>query len=146
MGHQGPRARRARLGVARRPARDACACTRWIGGDRPEDVADAAAQARAAGLTAVKMNATEPSCTISTPGKVEAVVERGRGACATAGGAGFGIGDRLPRPGAQARWRSALARSWSRNSPLFIEEPVLPEHNEALREIARHTSVADRLR
>jgi len=34
-----------------------------------------------------------------------------------------------------------LAKELEPFHPLFIEEPVLPENNEALREIARHTTV-----
>src|SRR3712207_9290248 len=35
----------------------------------------------------------------------------------------------------------SLVREMEPYRPLFIEEPVLPENNEALRELARHTTV-----
>lgn len=34
-----------------------------------------------------------------------------------------------------------LAKELEKYRPMFIEEPVLPENNEALKEIASHTSI-----
>jgi galactonate dehydratase len=48
----------------------------WIGGDRPGDVLEAAKARKAAGFTAVKMNATEDMGWIDSPKVLDAAVER----------------------------------------------------------------------
>jgi galactonate dehydratase len=108
----------------------------WIGGDRPADVAAAAAEARAAGLTAVKMNAGAEMHYLDSEAKIEEAAER----LAAARSAGLDVAvdfhGRVHRAMAKR-----LVRALEPYSPLFLEEPVLPEHPEALREIARLTSV-----
>lgn len=111
----------------------------WIGGDRPHDVANAAREAVAAGFTAVKMNATEEMHYVDSLTKVDAAVER-LAAVREAVGDGIGIGidfhGRVTKTMAKI-----LAVEMTPYRPMFIEEPVLPENNEALREIARATSI-----
>jgi galactonate dehydratase len=108
----------------------------WIGGDRPGDVAGAAAAARAAGLSAVKMNATAELHYLDSEARVEEAAER----LAAARSAGLDVAvdfhGRVHRAMAKR-----LAGALEPHGPLFFEEPVLPEHPEALREVARHTSV-----
>ncbi|HET8627895.1 MAG TPA: galactonate dehydratase [Thermomicrobiales bacterium] len=120
-------------------ARDKMRIYGWIGGDRPHDVAEAARAQVAAGMTAVKMNATEELHYIDSHARVEEAVAR-LAAVREAGGPDFGIGvdfhGRVHKSMAKA-----LARELGPYHPMFIEEPVLPENNEALREIARHTTV-----
>lgn len=110
----------------------------WIGGDRPSDVGEAARRQVAAGFTAVKMNATEELHYIDSHGKVDAAIAR-IAAVREAVGADVGIGidfhGRVHKSMAKI-----LAKELEPYRPMFIEEPVLPENNEALREIARHTS------
>jgi galactonate dehydratase len=117
-------------------ARDRMRVYTWIGGDRPADVAAAAAEARAAGLTAVKMNAGAEMHYLDSEAKVEEAAER----LAAARSAGLDVAvdfhGRVHRAMAKR-----LVRMLEPYSPLFFEEPVLPEHPEALREIARLTSV-----
>ena len=48
----------------------------WIGGDRPDDVANAAKERKNAGFQAVKMNATEELQYIDSYDKIDAVLER----------------------------------------------------------------------
>lgn len=119
-------------------ARDKIRVYSWIGGDRPQDVAAAAKERVEAGFTAVKMNATEEMNYIDTPAKVEAVVDR-IAAVREAVGGDIGIGidfhGRVHRAMAKI-----LAKELEPYRPMFLEEPVLPENNEALREIARHTA------
>src|SRR5690606_25476483 len=102
------------------------------------DVAAAAKEKMEAGFTAVKMNATEEMNYIDTPAKVEAVVDR-IAAVREAVGGDIGIGidfhGRVHRAMAKI-----LAKELEPYRPMFLEEPVLPENNEALREIARHTA------
>lgn len=120
-------------------ARDKIRVYSWIGGDRPQDVAAAAKEKVEAGFSAVKMNATEEMHYIDTPSKVEAVVSR-VAAIREAVGGDIGIGidfhGRVHRAMAKI-----LAKELEPYRPMFLEEPVLPENNEALREIARHTTI-----
>ncbi len=120
------------------PVRDKIRVYAWIGGDRPDDVANAALERRALGFTATKMNATEELGYIDSFAQVEAVVER-VAAVRQAVGSDFGIAvdfhGRVHKPMAKV-----LAHELEPYHLLFIEEPVLTENLEALREIAMHTS------
>ncbi|WP_134703633.1 galactonate dehydratase [Ammoniphilus sp. YIM 78166] len=118
--------------------RDSMRVYSWIGGDRPSDVGQAALEKKQAGFTAIKMNATEELQYIDTHEKIDQVLER-VAAIREAVGPYFGIGvdfhGRVHKPMAKI-----LAKELEPYRLMFIEEPVLPENNEALREIARHTS------
>lgn len=120
-------------------ARDRMRIYSWVGGDRPDDIAAQVADQIALGMTAIKMNATEELHFIDSFGKVEAAVNRAA-AARQAGGPDFGIGidfhGRVHKSMAKV-----LAKELEPYHPMFIEEPVLPENNEALREIARHTTI-----
>ncbi|HCI82036.1 MAG TPA: galactonate dehydratase [Ktedonobacter sp.] len=110
----------------------------WIGGDRPTDVAAAAKDRVASGFTAVKMNATEQMSYIDSFDKVDEVLTRVKEVRQATNDA-FGIAiDFHGR--AHKSMAKILAKELEPLHPLFIEEPVLPEHNEALREIAMHTT------
>ena len=119
-------------------AREKMRVYNWIGGDRPMDVAEAARAQTEAGFTAVKMNATEELHYIDSHAKLDAAVER-LAAVREAGGPDLDIGidfhGRVHKGTAKA-----LARELDTYNPMFIEEPVLPENTEALREVARHTT------
>lgn len=110
----------------------------WIGGDRPSDTAAMASDCAARGFSAVKMNATEELQFIDSHAKIDAVLARVQ-AVRDALGPDFGIGldfhGRVHRPMAKI-----LARELDPFRLMFIEEPVLSEHAEALSEIAAHTS------
>ena len=110
----------------------------WIGGDRPADVVTAARDCASRGFTAVKMNATEELQIVDTRAKIDAVLER-VGAVRDALGPHFGIAvdfhGRVHRPMAKV-----LAKQLEPFGLMFIEEPVLSEHSEALKEIANHCS------
>jgi galactonate dehydratase len=120
------------------PVRQKVRVYSWVGGDRPADVARDAKERQALGFTAVKMNATEEMHFVETFSAVETVLER-IAAVREATGSGFGIAvdfhGRVHKPMAKV-----LARELEPYHLLFIEEPVLPENNEALRDIANHTS------
>ena len=120
-------------------ARDRMRIYSWVGGDRPADIGAQVAAQVALGMTAIKMNATEELHFIDSFGKVEAAVAR-LAAARQAGGPDFGIGidfhGRVHKSMAKV-----LAKELEAYHPMFIEEPVLPENNEALREIARHTTI-----
>jgi galactonate dehydratase len=111
----------------------------WIGGDRPADVARDAKEKQALGFTAIKMNATEEMHYVETYNHIDAVIER-VAAVRQAAGSGFGIAvdfhGRVHKPMAKV-----LAKALEPYHLLFIEEPVLPENNEALREIAAAAAI-----
>lgn len=111
----------------------------WIGGDRPSDVGQAAKTVVDAGFTAIKMNGTEELQYVDSYQKIDEVVER-IAAVREAVGPYIGIGidfhGRVHKPMAKI-----LAKELEPYRPMFIEEPVLPENNEALREIAQHTII-----
>jgi galactonate dehydratase len=119
-------------------AREKMRVYNWIGGDRPADAAESAKAQRAAGFTAVKMNATEELDYLDSPTKIDAAVAR-LAAVREAGGPELGIGiDFHGR--AHKSMAKTLACELEPYRPMFIEEPVLPGNEEALREIARHTT------
>ncbi|GFZ85219.1 galactonate dehydratase [Paenibacillus marchantiophytorum] len=110
----------------------------WIGGDRPSDVGQAAKLQVEAGFTAVKMNATEEMHYIDSISKVDEAIAR-IAAVREAVGKDVGIGIDF-----HGRVHKSMAKIIVKElepyRPMFIEEPVLPENNEALKEIARYTS------
>jgi galactonate dehydratase len=111
----------------------------WIGGDRPADTAQYAKQKAAEGYTAVKMNGTEEMDWIDSYDKVEAAVAR---IAAIREAVGYKIGVGIDFHGRVHKGMAkVLMKELEPFKPMFIEEPVLPENNEALVEIARHTSI-----
>ncbi|MBB5173838.1 galactonate dehydratase [Texcoconibacillus texcoconensis] len=111
----------------------------WIGGDRPDDVGKEAKRQRDLGFTAVKMNATEELQYIDSYKKVDAAVDRVAAIRDKVGDdidVGIDFHGRVHKPMAKV-----LAKALEPYRPMFLEEPVLPENNEALAEIARHTSI-----
>ncbi|MCU9613053.1 galactonate dehydratase [Caldibacillus lycopersici] len=119
--------------------RDSVKVYSWIGGDRPSEVGEEASERKAAGFLAVKMNATEELQYIDSYKKIDMVLER-VAAVREAVGDDFGIGidfhGRVHKPMAKI-----LAHELQVYRPMFIEEPVLPENNEALKEIAQATTI-----
>ncbi|MBF9222833.1 galactonate dehydratase [Hymenobacter ruricola] len=120
-------------------ARDTMRVYSWIGGDRPHDVGLAAAAMVAKGFTAIKMNGTDEMNYVDSHVKIDEVLAR-VAAVREAGGPALGIGidfhGRVHKPMAKV-----LAKELEAFHPMFIEEPVLPQNNEALREIARHSNI-----
>lgn len=111
----------------------------WIGGDEPSDVGLAARRAVEAGFTAVKLNATARLEPIASPATIEAAVARiaqVREAVGPSVDIAIDFHGRASKASAKI-----LVKELEHLRPMFIEEPVLPEHNEALREIARHTTI-----
>jgi len=121
------------------PVREKVKVYGWIGGDKPSNVAQAATERVNAGYLAVKMNATANMDWIESAAAVDEVVER-LGAVRDAAGDDIGIAvdfhGRIHKGMAKV-----LVKELEPLKPLFIEEPVLPENNEALRILQQHTSV-----
>jgi galactonate dehydratase len=120
-------------------ARDTIRVYSWIGGDRPAEVGVAAQKMMASGFTAAKMNATEELQYVDSFDKIDQAVQR-VATVREAVGKNFDIGidfhGRVHKPMAKI-----LAKELEAFHPMFIEEPVLPENNEALREIANHVAI-----
>ncbi|WP_239774748.1 galactonate dehydratase [Mammaliicoccus sp. N-M50] len=111
----------------------------WIGGDRPQDTANAAKKAFENGFEAIKMNATEELQYIDSYDKIESVVQRVAGIREAAGnhlGIGIDFHGRVHKPMAKV-----LAKELEPYNPMFIEEPVLSENIEAVREISQTTTI-----
>lgn len=102
----------------------------WIGGDRPDDIAEAAAARKAQGFSAVKMNATAEIDYLVGP-KLDDVVARVEAAQAAGVDVGLDFHGRVHRAMAKQ-----IAKVVEPLGLLFIEEPVLSENAEALAQIA----------
>ncbi|MFC6716329.1 galactonate dehydratase [Natrialbaceae archaeon GCM10025810] len=119
-------------------ARDRIRVYQWIGGDRPADVGEAAAEKVEQGFTAFKMNAVPEFRRIETPAAVAEAVERletVREAVGDEVDIGVDFHGRVAKSMAKR-----LAAALEPYEPMFIEEPVLSGHNDALGGIAAHTT------
>jgi len=106
----------------------------WIGGDRPGDIAAQAQEVVAKGFTAFKMNGTAELAIVDSHAKIDAAVARAAEAREAVGpdiGIAIDFHGRVHRPMAKA-----LLRELEPYHPLFVEEPVLPEHLHCLPQIA----------
>ncbi|WP_349773301.1 galactonate dehydratase [Sphingomonas sp. KRR8] len=115
--------------------RDKIRAYAWIGGDRPHEIADAAQKRRDQGFTAVKMNATAELDWIGTPRLFDEVVKRVQAAQAVGMDVGLDFHGRVHRPMAKQ-----LAKALEPLGLLFIEEPLLSENPEGLKQIAELVS------
>lgn len=114
--------------------RDSIKVYSWIGGDRPAEVADGAREVVARGFQALKMNGTEELQIIDNHDRIDAAVER-VAMVREAVGSNIGIAvdfhGRVHRP-----MTRMLVKELEPYRLMFIEEPVLSENREALKEIA----------
>ncbi len=115
--------------------RDTIRAYAWIGGDRPDEIAEAAAARSSQGFTAVKMNATAELDWIGTPRLFDDVIRRVQAAQAAGMDVGLDFHGRVHRPMARQ-----LAKVLEPLGLLFIEEPLLSENPEGLAQIAALTS------
>ncbi len=116
--------------------RDRIRAYAWIGGDRPDEIAEAAGARLAQGFSAVKMNATAELDWIGTPKLFDEVIARVCAAQATGLDVGLDFHGRVHRPMAKQ-----LAKALEPLGLLFIEEPLLSENPEGLAQLARITSI-----
>jgi galactonate dehydratase len=111
----------------------------WIGGDRPADVAREALAKKEQGYTAIKMNGTYEVEWIGSSRKITEAVERAfaiREACGPDFGIAIDFHGRVHKGTAKL-----LMRELEPVRPLFIEEPVLAENNEALLDLRRTSAI-----
>lgn len=121
------------------PVRQRARVYGWIGGDDPADTADRARKQVAAGFTAVKMNASGRVAPIETPSRTQEVVERLAAVREAIG----------PERDVIVDFHGRISTAMSRRllqllepfSPLFVEEPVLPEFSRDLARLTAHTTV-----
>ncbi|MEY9939031.1 galactonate dehydratase [Streptacidiphilus sp. MAP5-3] len=111
----------------------------WVGGDEPEELADGIAAQVEAGFTAVKMNACGRMSPIATSAEVDGVLARAAAAREALGP------ERDMAIDCHGRFTPATARrilpELAQHRPLFVEEPVLPEHHHALASLVRASPV-----
>jgi galactonate dehydratase len=105
----------------------------WIGGDEPDQVAEAAAARVESGLTAVKMNGSGRISRLPTAAETASVVARLAAVRSVIGP------DRDVAVDLHGRFSTAAARrvlpELAPLHPMFVEEPVLPEYPHRLAEV-----------
>ncbi|GAB0118641.1 galactonate dehydratase [Acidisoma sp. 7E03] len=111
-------------------------CYAWIGGDRPDEVAEAARARKAQGFRAVKMNATAELGWLASPRDLDGVVQRAAAVKAEGLEVGLDFHGRVHKPMARR-----LAERLEEIEPLFIEEPLLSENIEGLAQLAQMTTI-----
>ncbi|HVZ29025.1 MAG TPA: galactonate dehydratase [Asticcacaulis sp.] len=116
--------------------RDRVAVYAWIGGDRPSDVVDAGKARLAQGFKAVKMNASEDMGWLDSPRVLNEIVERVTAVKALGLDTGIDFHGRIHKPMAKQ-----VAAALEPVRPLFIEEPLLSEHPEAIAQLSKLTSL-----
>jgi galactonate dehydratase len=111
----------------------------WIGGDRPDVVADAAKNMQEQGFTAIKMNGGGEMRRVDTAGQSIALAER-VAAIREACGPDFDIAIDF-----HGRFTVAMARRTlpllEPYLPFFVEEPLVPEMSDHIGEICASTSI-----
>jgi galactonate dehydratase len=120
-------------------ARDRLRVYQWIGGDDPSDVAEQAREKVDAGFTALKMNGTPAVESLDSPATVDAAADRMREVREAVGNevdVGVDFHGRVSKSMAKR-----LIAALEPYDPFFIEEPVLPEHNDALADIRAATTI-----
>jgi galactonate dehydratase len=112
------------------PVRDRVRVYAWIGGDEPAQLAEATVAQVEAGMTAVKMNASGRLPPAPTASDVDGVVRR-LAAVREALGPDRDVAVDLH---GRASYPAALAilPALAGLHPLFVEEPLLPEHSHRL--------------
>lgn len=111
----------------------------WVGGDRPHNLAEAAKEAYANGFTAIKVLACEELNYVDSFSKVTEVLER---IASVRDALGYKIEIAIDFHGrVHKSMAKVLAKELEQYHPMFIEEPVLAQQNESLRDIAMHSNI-----
>ena len=116
------------------PVREKMRMYCWIGGDRPSDVGRQAREVVDKGFTAFKMNGTPELAIVDSHARIDEAVARiaeARQAVGPDVGIAVDFHGRVHRPMAKV-----LLREMEPFHPMFVEEPVLPEHLSCLPQIA----------
>lgn len=119
-------------------ARDRIRTYQWIGGDTPDEIADAAESAVDDGYRTLKLSVSQfrridsPAAVAHARDRFAAVRER------VGDGVDIGVDFRGRVTKSMAK---SVAEKLAPYNPMYYEEPVLSEHADALGEIATHTTV-----
>lgn len=121
------------------PVRERVRVYSWVGGDEPAEIADAVAEKVEAGFTALKMNASPRLPYLATGEQTAAILQRVEVARSILGDARDLAIDFHGRVSAANAAR--LLPRLEPFHPLFVEEPVLPEHGHQLARLVECSSV-----
>jgi len=106
----------------------------WVGGDTPSEVVEQAQRRQEQGFGAVKMNASGLLEWLDSPKSLDEIAARVASVKALGLDVAVDFHGRVHKP--MVRRLAALLEPLG---PLFIEEPLLSEHPEALRQLALQT-------
>jgi galactonate dehydratase len=121
------------------PVRERVRMYSWVGGDEPTQVAEAVAAQIESGFTAVKMNAAGRLPYLASPALTKAVVARVEAARTVLGDERDLAVDFHGR--ASLATAARLLPLLEPYHPLFVEEPVLPEHLDKVGRLAAISTV-----
>jgi galactonate dehydratase len=121
------------------PVRDRVRVYSWVGGDEPAEIEDAVLAQIEAGFTAVKMNASGRLDPLASPAHLDAVVRRVAAARQVLG----------PHRDVAVDFHGRVSLANARRllplleqlSPLFVEEPVLPDEEHLLPHVLASTTI-----
>jgi galactonate dehydratase len=111
----------------------------WVGGDEPSAIAESVAEQVAAGMTAVKMNASGQIQASPSVAEINDIVTRLAAARSVLGDSRDVAIDLHGRVGVAAARR--ILHAVEDLQPLFVEEPVLPEQMAHLAEVVTTSTV-----
>jgi galactonate dehydratase len=117
------------------PLRDKARVYAWVGGDEPAELTDAVAAHVAAGMTAVKMNASGRLSPVPTVAEVNAIVSRvaaAREALGDTRDVAIDLHGRASLPAARM-----ILPAIAPLRPLLVEEPLVPEQTHLLGDLVR---------
>ncbi|GAB3949807.1 galactonate dehydratase [Kribbella albertanoniae] len=119
--------------------RDRARVYAWVGGDEPSAVADQVAEQVAAGMTAVKMNGSgriSPSPSVAEINDIVARLSAARSALGDTRDVAIDLHGRVGVAGARR-----ILHAVEDLQPMFVEEPVLPEHMLHLADVVSSSTV-----
>jgi galactonate dehydratase len=121
------------------PVRDSVRVYAWVGGDEPAQLTEQVTEQVEAGFTAVKMNAAGPTSSVATAAETAAAVDRVAATREVLGP------HRDVAVDFHGRFTATTARRMLAElaplHPLFVEEPVVPEHGHLLPGLVAASSV-----
>ncbi|GAA4616354.1 galactonate dehydratase [Actinoallomurus liliacearum] len=121
------------------PVRDRVRVYAWVGGDEPARLREALTEQVEAGFTAVKMNASGLLSSMPTAAEIGRIVERAEVAREVLGPARDFALDAHGRATVPAARR--ILAAVAPFHPMFVEEPVAPEHLSRLGDLVSGTTV-----
>lgn len=121
------------------PVRDRVRIYQWIGGESPAEIAENASKKIEQGHTALKLTPAGSFEPVTAPGTIDEFFER-VSAVRDAVGRDVDMGVDLHGRATKATAKRLVSRL-EEIEPMFVEEPLLPEHSDALSEIAHATSI-----